>query len=325
MGAIPETMVSTGNKVAWHGLGTVVSADVITAEEALILGGLDWDVEIRPSHVIVGSNDDGSPVFKEVTNSFHTVRVTDNEVLGTVKGRYKVLQNRESFTFMDDLVDSGEAKYETAGQLFNGKVVWMTMRLPEDLKLTDDSSEDIKQYMMLQNSHDGSTAVNIVVTPVRAVCENTITASLKMATRSYSVRHTATMAGKLTEARAALGITKAYGEKLIEVGREMLNTKITDEQFSAFLESLVPTEDKEKASLTRAENRQEAIREIYRTTQDLQNIKGTHWGAYQAVVDFNDHHIKGHDKAHRDDNRMKRILFQKNITHEAFDILAALR
>jgi phage/plasmid-like protein (TIGR03299 family) len=325
MGAVPETMVSTANKTPWHGLGIVVPDEVITAHQALTLGGLDWDVELRPSYVPMGFDEDNNQIFKEVPNSFHTTRVSDGHVLGTVKGRYKILQNRDSFTFMDDLVDSGEAKYETAGQLFNGRIVWATMRLPEDLSLTDDVSENIKQYMMIQNSHDGSTAVNIVVTPVRAVCENTISAAISGASRTYSVRHTSTMAGKLTQARHALGITKAYGQKLVEVGREMLTSTLSDADFDAFLESLIPTEDKEKAALTRAENKQEILREIYKNTPDLQNIKGTHWGAYQAVIDYNDHHVKGHDKQFRSDNRMKRIMLQPNITHEAFSLLSAMR
>lgn len=318
-----------GKATPWHDLGTVVEGK-LTAQDAIVEAGLDWSVEQRDAVVRVSGGDGTKSEYAVVPNQFHNMRTSDKHVVGTVGNRYHVLQNREAFTFMDDLADDSRPKYVSAGSLFGGSTVWMLMQLPEQINLTDSDDESINQYILLRNSHDGSTAVTAAVTPIRVVCNNTLTMALQGTRRQYNVRHTQTMQGKLTEANKVLGIAKGYGKALEAVGKEMIAASFSNAEFDAFLESLVPTEDKMRelassdkekhAGLTRALNKQDEIKSIYHNTPDLQNIKGTKWGAFQAIVDYNDHHIdgRGNNKA---ENRMNRILHLPNITHDAFKML----
>jgi hypothetical protein len=158
---------------------------------------------------------------------------------------------------------------------------------------------------------------------VRVVCNNTFTAALRGAKRTFKIRHTKNMSGRIAEAKNALGITHAYMAELEKLGTSLVNQSFSNAEFDAFLESLVPTEGMDDGiALTKAQNKQEKLREIWANKPDLQNIKNTRWGFVQMAVDFNDHHIdsRGNNKAEK---RMSRILMpmQPNIGHRALDLM----
>jgi phage/plasmid-like protein (TIGR03299 family) len=269
-----------------------------------------------------------------VDNTFHVQRSSDGKVIGTVKSRYNPLQNVEAFQFGDDLLDASGAHWITAGSLKGGSLVWMMAQLPEAVYIAGMEDEAIQPYLMVSNGHDGLKAVEATVTPVRVVCNNTFTAALGQAKRTFKIRHTKNMSGRITEAKRALDITHAYMAELEALGTKLVNEKFSNDEFDKFLESLVPTVELERAmvasekdksiALTKALNKQESIKSIYINKPDLQNVKGTKWGALQAVIDYNDHHIdgRGDNKAEK---RMSRILMPNaaNIGHTALDLLLA--
>ena len=146
MPAEVETMFSA-REVPWHGIGTVVP-DALTAEEAIRESGLDWEVTKEPFFV-----KDSSGEYHLAPRFYATVRSTDGRILGSVKEDYTVFQNRDAFSFADNLVDSGEAKYETAGSLFHGAWVWLTMKMPKQVLIAGDDPVDM--YLLLNSSHDG--------------------------------------------------------------------------------------------------------------------------------------------------------------------------
>ena len=120
MAHMVQTMFST--RVApWHGLGNVVQ-DAPNSEEALKLAGLDW--EVTPSDVVVNG--------LIVPNYKANVRSDNGKVLGIVSDRYTIVQNREAFQFTDNLIGSGDVRYETAGALKDGRVVWMLASLEKE-------------------------------------------------------------------------------------------------------------------------------------------------------------------------------------------------
>lgn len=325
----PETgeanMFSAQGVVPWHGLGTVVQDDAVTAAEALELAGLDWEVEKLPFRPEVEINGE-TIVLPEVPDTYLNVRSTDHKVLGVVGERYVPLNNVDAFQLGDDILDVAEATWTTAGSLFGGSQVWMQATLPNDVHIAGMEDEAIDLNLVISNSHDGSKAVEVMVTPTRVVCNNTLTLASRDAARSFKARHTTNMSGKIAEAKRALDIAYAYRDAIVEMGESMLAQKVDDAAFDRFLESLVPSKDKPQNAETRALNTQDTIRNIYVKTPNLQNIRGTAWGVMQAVIDYNDHFVKsrGGDDAKKAENRMRRILSQKNITHEAQKILAGM-
>jgi len=323
-------MFSAEGKVPWHGLGTVIEDDAATAADALNYSGLNWTVELKPMGQEIGVDPDTDEmVYDEVPGIFSVQRSSDLKSVGQVASRYNPLNNVDAFAFGDDILGLKDgAHWITAGSLKGGKTVWMMAKLPETIHIAGMEDEAIQPYVMVSNSHDGSRAVEASVVTERVVCHNTFTAALNGAKRTHKIRHTKNMSQRMNEAKAVINIVKTYSDELQKVGTDLLGQGFTTQEFDNFLESLVPTVDKDGSTktgiaLTKAENKQEQIKTIWANKDDLQNIKHTKWGALQAVIDFNDHHIesRGDNKAEK---RMSRILLpmQKNIGHKALDLLS---
>lgn len=184
-------------QTAWHGLGQIV--DALNCQQALKLGGLDFDVIKAPNIHRIGT--------KEVisTNSFFTYRNDTEAVLGDKLGKdYTVLQNRESMDLIDTLVESGKAQIETVGALFGGARVFITCKVKEAYSVG--KNDTVEQYVIISNSHDGSKAVEVYFSDVRVVCWNTLQMSLKGCTQMHRVRHTANVKDRVNEALKIMGI-----------------------------------------------------------------------------------------------------------------------
>lgn len=317
------SMFSAGGQVPWHGLGIVIEDEAVQTQQALELAGLDWEVALQPLAQEVGVDDEtGETVYDPIDGHFSVQRSTDLRNLGVVKSRYVPLNNRDAFAFGDDLLDHSDAHWVTAGSLRGGSQVWMMAKLPDCIYIAGQEDEAIQPYVMISNSHDGSRAVEAVVTPVRVVCANTWTAALRGAKRTFKIRHTKSITGRINEAKNALGITHGYMAELENIGNTLIGQSITTADFDRFLESLVPTADLEKAALTKAQTKQEKIKEIWSNKPDLQNIKNTRWGFVQAAIDYNDHHIKSRGE-NQSEKRMSRILMpmQPNLGHTALNLM----
>jgi len=266
-----ETMFSA-KEVPWHGLGTITEG-VLTAQEALETAGLDWDVKLHSLYAQIGKNK------KKVSNRFAIVRQQDESILGTVGSRYEPFQNREAFQFADNMVDSGEAKYETAGSLKDGRVVFMTMKVPMDLQIAGEDAHDM--YIVLRASHDGLSSVNVAVTPIRVVCQNTMTFALATASRKWAAPHTSTLAGKVQEARESIGMTFKYAEEFNRTATKMVKTTVTDAMLHDFLETIIPVRPKTPEVI--------ADIEMLYNESEVNGYKGTAWGAMNAVTEYFDH------------------------------------
>lgn len=228
MAANVETMFSVREK-PWHGLGVVVE-DAPSSKDALNLAGLDWRVVQKPLFTNSGL----------VEGYKANVRDSDNSVLGVVTDRYKVVQNTEAFAFTDNLLGEG-VKYETAGSLQGGKKVWLLARLPREYIMY---GERITPYLVFSNTHDGSGAVKVAITPVRIVCNNTLNLALSTANRCFSIVHTGDIKGKIDEAKQTLFMADEYMEALGNEFERMRKNKITDQQVKDYIEMLLPMDQK---------------------------------------------------------------------------------
>ena len=156
-------------KDAWHRLGTTVRDRAFTAEEAMRLGHLGgWNVRKLPLTTAEVSEGGVTPI--EVPG-FATVRTNPftgaPEALGVVGGGYTPLQNEDHAEFLNLLADESGAIFDTAGSLRGGRQVFITMQLPNSLTVGGTDRVDLNIAAL--NSHDGSSAFRILVTPVRVV------------------------------------------------------------------------------------------------------------------------------------------------------------
>lgn len=275
MAANVETMFSTREK-PWHGLGTVVEEAPASAN-ALRLAELDWNVVQKDIFTNYGI----------VEGYKANVRDTDNQVLGVVTARYKVIQNIDAFAFTDELLGEG-VRYETAGSLQGGRKVWLLARLPREYII---SGERITPYLVFSNTHDGSGAVRVAITPVRVVCNNTLNLALATASRSFGMIHAGDIKGKINEARQTLFMADTYMEHLGKEFEHLHKVKLTDQQVKEYIEVLLPIE--KNTSLLTAKNTRKLrddLRARYYDAPDLKNVGGNN--AYRfinAVSDFATH------------------------------------
>ena len=253
----------------WHDIGTVVE-DAPTSEDAIKMAKLDWEVKQFP--IKAGKI--------EIPGYFANIRTDVNYPLGVVKNRYRIVQNKEAFDFVDNIVGNKEieCRYETAGSLFNGKKIFLLVKLPNRDLLGD----EVENYIFFTNSHDGSSAFMAGITNVRVVCNNTLQMAIKGAERTWYCRHTESISSKKQQAQEALGLAVKYMDSMDEVAEKMVQKKIDEEKFFRRLF------EKNNFSLCEKniENAIERMHIIYNEKDDLQNFKGTAWGMYNAVADY---------------------------------------
>jgi phage/plasmid-like protein (TIGR03299 family) len=198
----------------WHRLGTVIP-DGMTLDEALDLAHLrNWNVRKMPLQVPIF--DETGVGSLEVNDRFATVRTNPIngkvEYLGVVGSRFTPIQNEATVGILQALVDESGAQAETAGALLGGRETFVSMKLPEAMKieLPDGGSDSTELYIAALNYHDGSGAMRLLVTPIRPVCKNTTTLALATARSSFSIPHDGSAEALIAEARRALGLTFKY-------------------------------------------------------------------------------------------------------------------
>lgn len=274
MAALVESMFSVREK-PWHGLGTIVK-EAPTSEEALRLAGLDWDVVQSPIYTNHG----------KVEGYKANIRSTDRQVLGVVSDRYRIVQNTEAFSFTDELLGQG-VRYETAGSLMGGRKVWLLARLPREFII---AGERISPYLVFSNTHDGSGAVRVAVTPIRVCCNNTLNLALSTAARSFSMVHTGDVKEKVSEAKQTLFMADNYMENLGREFERLRKQKISDQQVREYIDQLLPIEP--GASNVTVKNMKKLRNDMAMRYFDAPDLKGVGNNAYRfinAVSDFATH------------------------------------
>lgn len=257
----------------WHGLGNGVEG-AMTAHEAITAAGLDWEVELRKLYT---TNTKGSKIL--VPGHFAVTRDSDESVLGVVKSRYTPFQNRDAFGFADNIVDSGDAKYDTAGALRNGRVVFLSMVMPEHIMVGGEDAHSM--YLLLRTSHDGSKAISVYVVVTRVVCMNTLTIAERGAKYTWSMPHVSTLAGKVAEARDTLALSFSYADDFSKMAERLMSVKVSDDKAVDILEEVLPVRPKTDE---RIENIMDCLR-----GSTTNGYHGTGWGLVNAITEYHEH------------------------------------
>jgi phage/plasmid-like protein (TIGR03299 family) len=284
-----QTAFASFRQPAWHNLGTVFEEEVNTAE-MLKLAHLDnWNVRLEDVAIPEGFSSDKSYSFVSRTNPFDK---TQTDVLGVVGERYVPLQNEDLFSFGDNLLDGG-GRWETAGSIRGGRVVFGSIALTDSITLDPNGRADkIDNYLLINTSHDGSIAIQASITPVRVVCANTLNLALssfkgkKDVKQTFKIRHTQTAEGKIAVAREALGLAHKYIDEFSTIANEMIQTEITKKQFDEIVALAYPApkgEDK-KGSHKKYDSKIDLIQSIY-TGAYNDTIAGTAWGALNGLTE----------------------------------------
>jgi phage/plasmid-like protein (TIGR03299 family) len=276
----------SAREVAWHKLG-IVTENALTAQEALKTAQLDSLVKVSEEPIF--TTVDGKQIHLD--NKFLTYRNHPKKgltALGVVGNRYTPIQNSEAFDFLNHIADESGAVFETAGSLGNGERVFMTMKFPDSMTLG--GQDVIDNYIMAVNSHDGSSAFTVAVTPIRAVCTNTVRLALDRAKSKISLKHTSGATAKVQQARETLGIVWKYQEEFQREAELMLSQKFSDTEYKKFVEVIIPepkNQDATERQINSVERTRGELMALWKAPTQLV-VAGTRWAAYNAVAEYVD-------------------------------------
>lgn len=273
-------------ELPWHRLGkTYFDKTALTVNEVLD----DLDVgEIVSTPVMVPFNGQMVAYPSKRMN----IRVRKNgemNGIGIVSHTYPVVDERTAFGFLDQVIDSGEANVVSAGLLFEGKRAFCCFMLPEDTLVG--GVDAVRMFAMIHISHDGSTPIFGAITPIRTVCQNTVVMGLQAAARIWSVRHTANMKLQVAEARHALDITYKYADAWNTAAEELMAVKVSNDKFDSIIKELFAPDEPSpsKVALTNWGKKRDDLFALWKAdTQVAAGIGGTAWGAFNAIVEWQD-------------------------------------
>lgn len=311
----------------WSYSGAIDVSQCKTSEDVMIKAGLSWTVSkcelVGKMPIDFDRTTDegldkmlqikdeggfvyGKDIYRLCDNAFATYRTDHNIPLGVVKSKYTPVQNKEAFTFFDDAIGRNKAIWQTAGFFGNGERIFVSAKLPSNILVKGDPVEN---YLVFTNSHDGSSGVKILFTPIRVVCQNTLNAAIKGASNYVSFRHTSNVHNKIGIAQEILGITNTMASEIAEYYNFLSTVKVTDDEVVNYICSQVLTEDESFRLKQTGHTNKELIYRSYSAVQDgkistrklnvindtwdyYQNgigqkeIAGTAWGAFNAISGY---------------------------------------
>lgn len=266
--------VETPDRVLpWETVGNKTKAK--TVKTALKQADLDWTVSKQPA----GYFKDGKWV--EVPDRFYVTRDDNGVALGEVSKSYVPLQTEDAFNFFDEVVSTGDVEYDTVGQTGEGKTVWVTARVPDELLI--DGKDPVNLYLLLRTSHDGSSSVNLALTPVRAFCANTLTLAFREAKDRWNVRHVSGVEDRVQQAQETLGFSAKYADEFFKSATKLAQEPMSDAQFKTFVDKFTKELDLGERAIEDLKTR---TREIFNDEPNLDNIRGSRWAAFNSVVDY---------------------------------------
>ena len=299
MPANVETMFYTG-ATPWHGLGEKLE-EAPTISEAIEQSGLNWEVGTKDLVTV-----DGQPVPARAT-----YRKSDNSILGVVGPRYVPLQNKDAFEWFQPFVDAGECSLHTGGSLSDGQKVWVLAQLNRDPS-TVVAGDEVHKFILLSNSHDGTTAIRVGYTPIRVVCVNTLAFAHNHAdSKLLRIRHTRSAQGKLDNVRDIMDNINAQFEATAEQYRFLASRDFNQRDVQKYVKVLLGIDKKPEEDIkTRTRNiMDEILFTIEGPKQSMPGVRGTWWAAYNG---FNEY--LNYTKGRNTNNRLESLWFGQNGT-----------
>ena len=314
------------NGLPWHsGIGKDVS-DCTTAREVMEKAKLNFFVDkcelVAKMPFSINGNNEVSDImgdfaykghiYRDCPNAFATYRTDKNIPLGLVKSKYEVVQNIDAFNFFDEAIGLTSCNWESAGAMGYGHKIFVTAKIVLTTEINANGIKDpIEHYLVFSNSHDGSSSLTIMFTPVRVFCTNCLNAGLDRADSYIRIRHTQSLNDKLHQGAEVLQLACERAKDAQQLYQALFTIKMKDDEVLKYLADLNLTESErfllneydsklgykrlvnrdymtlEKTGIsTRKANMIQNMFEYYMDGIGQQQIAGTAWGAYNAVTGF---------------------------------------
>ena len=263
----------------WHGLSTELPDNYLyDIDQAIVFGGLDWEVELRSVYL-----DDGRIMDKYCKA---VVRKSDNKILSSCGPNWRPLQNRNAFNWFKPFLDAKLATLHTAGSLEGGRRVWVLAKIGETAQLSQ--SVNIEKYILLSNAHMQGYSIRAGFTPVNVVCANTLRmAHDSDASAMIRVRHTADAEDNLNNIRDVMNLTNQQFEATFKQYQLLINKHVSQTDVVKYVKQVFKVNEEDQIS-TRMENMMKRVLQlIYQGKGNTEpDVKNTLWSCYMGVTEY---------------------------------------
>lgn len=282
--------IAWANKVPWHGLGTKVSND-LSSDEMLVAAGLNWKVDKLPMFTKIDNKQVLIPKQKAL------VRDSDGHVLSIISDDWNPIQNQDAFDFFKEFIESGDMEMDTAGSLRNGNMVWALAKIKESFSLFN-GKDQVDSYLLFSNPHEYGRSIDIRFTPIRVVCQNTLTLSLQgKSDVGVSLNHRREFDAE--RVKQTLGMARSKLGKYKDVAEFLSSKNYTTESVREYFSKLFPHSSKVVSGENPKISRPARVSFDSLESQPGANLgAGTWWSAFNSVT-FNADHVLGHNQESR--------------------------
>jgi phage/plasmid-like protein (TIGR03299 family) len=293
-----EQMMFVG-KTPWHGLGNQLD-EAPTVSEAITAAGLDWEVGLKDLFT-----QEGTPVPARAT-----YRKSDDSILGVVGPRYTPLQNSDAFDWFQPFLDAGECQLHTAGSLHSGQKVWVLAQLNRDNSEIV-KGDEVGKFILLSNSHDGTTAIRVGYTPIRVVCANTMAMAHSKVSGSQliRIRHTRSSKTNLENVRDIMDNINVQFEATAEQFKFLASKNFNQGDIRRYVKVMLDIDGTPDDQIkTRTRNIMDEILTLVEgPKQSATGVRGTWWAAYNGYNEY-----LNYNKGRTEDNRLDSLWFGLN-------------
>ena len=281
------SMVYAG-QLPWHGLGFQIPND-LTPAQVLKKAKLDWEVEKVPAYYTYNG-------VKHHTGQEALVRSSDGKHMSNVSKDWEPNQNQVAFDFFNDFVLEGDMEMHTAGSLNEGRMVWALAKVKESFTVF--GKDKVDSFLLFSNPHQYGKSIDIRFTPIRVVCNNTLTLSLA-GKADLMVRLNHRHPFNAENVKATLGIASKKLGTYKEMAQFLGSKRYTDETLAEYLDSVFPSNSEKKKNEGELSRPASISYDIIHTQPGAEYAEGTYWQAFNAAT-FTIDHLLGHN----DNNRL---------------------
>ena len=281
----------------WHGLGNPLTPHQpieVWQKEA----GMDWRInETEVLYSIAGGNG-----LHLKNNPEHKVLFRSDTALplSVVSKRYKVVQPADVLEFYRDLVSVGGFELETAGVLKGGKKLWALAKTGQETLLR--GNDQVKAYLLLATSCDGTLCTTAQFTSIRVVCNNTLQMAVGDSSGAVKVPHST--AFDPVQVKQALGLGLSTWDRFVDDMHRLAARKLHKFEAMNFLVNVLGDPELPLAD----QPNQKALQNVYALYagqgkgSELASADGTAWGLLNGVTEYIDQHRRARSPDHRLDS-----------------------
>jgi phage/plasmid-like protein (TIGR03299 family) len=248
-----DVTVST-RQAPWLKLGKLAD-DVLTVDQALEAGGLNFTVSLRdvqygPKPTPEQEFISGMAGWKSAPKRRAIVRDDNDEFFEVVSADYQVVQYPDAMQFVDEI----HPEFVAAGTLRGGRQGFMVVRLPglsevEALQKVDPH----ELFAVLRTSHDRTRAVELSLMPLRGMCMNMLPLSTFSAgaKQRWAIPHAGKVNERLAQAAQTLKWAEAYAVSYADTATRLIDRKMTRDDGEQLLMRVVRKSPKQTELVNR--------------------------------------------------------------------------